>query len=130
MADIDFFKVVNDTYGHLIGDKVIRDIAKLIQASIRKDQDWVGRYGGEEFLITLNNTDVKDAFIVCEKIRKIIENTTFEYEEAKVKVTASFGVYGIVSTKLDIEGFINAADKSLYAAKVTGRNKTVISENI
>ena len=130
MADIDFFKDVNDNYGHLIGDKILIDFAKLIQASIREDSDWVGRYGGEEFLIVLNNTGLDKAYKISEKIRKLLENTTFEYDHIKVKITSSFGVYGITTNKISMEELILNADKNLYEAKTSGRNKTVVSEII
>lgn len=73
MADIDFFKNINDTYGHLIGDKVIRDVANIINKNIRNSSDWLARYGGEEFLIVLSNTTGEGAYTVAEKIRTIIE---------------------------------------------------------
>jgi two-component system cell cycle response regulator len=130
MADIDFFKDVNDNYGHLIGDKILMDFAKLIQSSIRKDMDWVGRYGGEEFLIVLNNTDVDNAYKISEKIRQLLENQTFQYGDLKVKITSSFGVYGLTTNKVNMEELIRSADKNLYEAKMNGRNKTVISKII
>lgn len=127
MADIDFFKVVNDKYGHTIGDKVLADFTNLILKSIRNTTDWVGRYGGEEFIIVLNNTDSNSAFIVAEKIRKILEKTTFQYGEVSIKITSSFGVYSLKDAKVDIEHLITKVDKNLYEAKISGRNKTVAS---
>lgn len=128
MADIDFFKDVNDNYGHIIGDKVLSDFAKLIKISIRKDTDWVGRYGGEEFLIVLNNTNSKDAYKISEKIRKLVEKTEFSYESLKVKITSSFGGYSLNNKDLDTEGLISNVDKNLYEAKRSGRNKTIIND--
>jgi two-component system cell cycle response regulator len=130
MADIDFFKDVNDNYGYLIGDKILIDFAKLIQSSIRKNTDWVGRYGGEEFLIVLNNTDLENAYKISEKIRKLVEDKIFEYEEKKVKITSSFGVCGLINNKVNMEELIQIADKNLYQAKNNGRNKTIVSEII
>ncbi|MBU3191882.1 GGDEF domain-containing protein [Clostridium bowmanii] len=130
MADIDFFKDVNDNYGHLIGDKVLMDFAKLVQSSIRKNSDWVGRYGGEEFLIVLNNTDLENAYKISEKIRKLLEDTIFEYDNVKVKITSSFGVDGLTNNKVNIQELISNADKNLYKAKTNGRNKTIVSEVI
>ena len=127
MVDIDFFKVVNDSYGHLTGDKILINFAKLIKSSIRENTDWVGRYGGEEFLIVLNNTDLDNAYKIAEKIRKLVEDTNFEYGDIKIKITASFGVYGIVNNKTSMEELILNADKNLYKAKISGRNKTVVS---
>lgn len=127
MADIDYFKKINDTYGHLIGDKIIRDFAQIIKESIRKYTDWVGRYGGEEFLIVLNNIHPNDAYRVCEKIRKNIEEHIFKYDDYEIKITSSFGLYSISNEKLNVEGYIELADRNLYEAKKGGRNKTVIS---
>lgn len=130
MADIDFFKDINDNYGHLIGDRVLIGFAKLIESSIKKDTDWVGRYGGEEFLIVLNNTDLESAYKISERIRKLLENTNFENDNTKVKITSSFGVCGLTNNKGNMEELIRSADKNLYEAKMNGRNKTVASEII
>lgn len=128
MADIDLFKNVNDNYGHIVGDKVLKDFAKLIKESIRKDIDWVGRYGGEEFLIVLNNTNTEDAYKISEKVRKLIEESDFFYDDLKIKITSSFGVYSIDNKKLDSEGLVSSADKNLYEAKRAGRNRTIKNE--
>jgi two-component system cell cycle response regulator len=127
MADLDFFKNINDNYGHVIGDWVLRDFAKILSTSIRSNSDWVGRYGGEEFLIVLKNTDGNSAFNVAEKIRKLVEEAVFAYSDIKIKITASFGAYSIKNMKLTIDELINEADKNLYLAKNSGRNKTVIN---
>lgn len=130
MADLDFFKVVNDTYGHVVGDWVLKDFAKILKASVRIDSDWVGRYGGEEFLIVLRNTDANNGFIIAEKIRKLVQNKVFEYKDIKIKITASFGAYSIINTSdmnLTVDELVNNADKNLYLAKNSGRNKTVVN---
>jgi two-component system cell cycle response regulator len=130
MADLDFFKNVNDNYGHVVGDWVLNDFAKILSTSIRDNSDWVGRYGGEEFLIVLRNTDSNNAFGIAEKIRKLVEERIFAYEDIKIKITASLGAYSIINTtdmKLTIDELINKADKNLYLAKNGGRNKTVIN---
>lgn len=124
MTDIDSFKRVNDTYGHLIGDKILRDFAKVLNNNIRENSDWIGRYGGEEFIIVLNNTNMKNGVKVAEKLRKIIEKMSFDYDEISVKITASFGVCE-VSEKEDPFDIIKNADEKLYMAKMAGRNKTV-----
>ena len=129
MADIDFFKDVNDNYGHLIGDKILMDFAKLIQSSIRKNTDWVGRYGGEEFLIVLNNTDSDNAYKISEKIRILLENTTFESDDIMLNITSSFGIGGLSTNKVNMEELIQTADENLYDAKMNGRNKTVVKLN-
>ncbi|MFR7934933.1 MAG: GGDEF domain-containing protein [Clostridium perfringens] len=124
MVDIDSFKKVNDTYGHLVGDKILRDFAKALNNNIRENSDWIGRYGGEEFIIVLNNTNMKNGVKVAEKLRKIIEKMSFDYDEISVKITASFGVCE-VSEKEDPFDTIKNADEKLYMAKMAGRNKTV-----
>lgn len=124
MTDIDSFKRVNDTYGHLIGDKILRDFAKVLNNNIRENSDWIGRYGGEEFIIVLNNTNMKNGVKVAEKLRKIIEKMSFDYDEISVKITASFGVCE-VSEKENPFDTIKNADEKLYMAKMAGRNKTV-----
>jgi diguanylate cyclase (GGDEF)-like protein len=127
MADIDSFKNINDNYGHLAGDKIIKDFAKILESSIRKSTDWVSRYGGEEFLIVLNNTDSKEAYEAAENIRKLIERTKFIYGSHIINITSSFGISCIKDDKFDIEVLIENADKNLYEAKSLGRNKTVVN---
>lgn len=126
MADIDFFKIINDSYGHLIGDFVLRDFAELIQSYVRKDMDWIGRYGGEEFLIVLNNTNLDNAYKISEKIRRGIEDTILNYDGIEIKLTSSFGIYGVTTNDMNMEELLRGADKNLYAAKMSGRNKTVV----
>lgn len=125
LADIDFFKNINDNYGHLIGDKVLQDFAKILSCSIKKDTSWVARYGGEEFLIVLNNNESEDGYEVAERIRKLLNKTTFIYDDTKINLTCSFGVYGLKNKKMNIDELISKADKNLYEAKLSGRNKTV-----
>lgn len=122
MADIDWFKNINDTYGHLIGDKILKDFAGVLNENIRISSDWIGRYGGEEFLIVLNDTDKKNGVLIAEKLRKIVENKKFIYDNIKISLTASFGVFEI-SKKEDISDIIKHVDNKLYNAKMTGRNK-------
>lgn len=129
MADIDFFKRVNDKYGHVIGDKVLIDFSNLILKSVINNSDWVGRFGGEEFIIVLNNTELKDAYEVAEKIRKLVENTTLVYDNIKMNITASFGVYSIRDNDVSISDLLSKADKNLYKAKISGRNRTIMKQN-
>jgi two-component system cell cycle response regulator len=129
-VDLDFFKNVNGTYGHDVGDLVLKDFAKILSTSIRGSSAWVGRYGGEEFLIVLRNTDANKGFKVAEKIRKLVEEKVFTYKDIKIKITASFGACSITNATdktLNIDEFINKADRNLYLAKNSGRNKTVIN---
>jgi diguanylate cyclase (GGDEF)-like protein len=120
MLDIDNFKGINDTYGHLEGDRVLKTVASVIKSSIR-ESDYVFRYGGEEFLILLPNTDINGAVVVGEKIRRNIENLDFGLNR---KITISCGIKQIENfdnSYLDIE----EADKYLYIAKKSGKNRCI-----
>lgn len=119
MADIDFFKHINDEYGHSIGDEILKEFSSLILQNIRAT-DYAFRWGGEEFLVVLN-TDVKNAYKIIEKLRIQIEEYIFF---ADIKLTASFGI-----TSLKIGNHsetINQCDEALYEAKENGRNKVIV----
>ena len=119
MLDIDFFKKINDNYGHIVGDKVLIKVSEIISQLIR-GFDTVGRYGGEEFLVILPNTNSENAYKAAERIRKKIEETEFDDIE-HLTVSIGFTSY----TDESIESLINKADQNLYEAKRTGRNKVV-----
>lgn len=120
--DLDHFKKVNDTYGHNEGDMVLRKIVKIVSTAIRKT-DVFARWGGEEFIVMLPETNEENAFLAAEKIRKAVESSDF----GKVgKLTISLGVSSIKSCN-NILNSIDLADKALYESKQTGRNKTSIS---
>ena len=119
MIDIDYFKKVNDTYGHPIGDKVLIDVSRIIKENVR-GCDLVGRYGGEEFLIIFVESDSREAFIAIEKIRKMISEYDFSYIEGNI--TISGGVCQFTTEENDI---VKIADENLYKAKNSGRNKIV-----
>ena len=124
IIDIDYFKSVNDDYGHLVGDEVLKDIAVTISKSLRSS-DVFGRYGGEEFLIICTQTDEKNAFNLAEKLRKIIENHNFNHIGKK---TISLGISTFEENDT-IELLFKKADEALYCAKNEGRNKTVNYRN-
>ena len=134
MTDIDFFKSVNDTYGHAVGDLVLKTVARVIKLQLR-DYDIAGRYGGEEFVIMLPYTRLEEAKIVAERLRKAVENTQIDItkvnpdaKDKKINVTISLGVYEY--HKEDYEKtLIRNADKALYIAKETGRNKVAVIES-
>ena len=127
MCDIDFFKRVNDTYGHLAGDYVLQEFSACLERHTRKESDWVSRYGGEEFLICLNNTDEDTALQIIERMRMEVERLELVYQKAQIRITASFGIATIEERAISQAEFIDIADKNLYQAKNTGRNKTVAS---
>ncbi len=124
MVDIDFFKNVNDNYGHLIGDYTIKSLAALLQRSLKRENDWVARYGGEEFLIYLPGAPLNFARELAENIRSKVEITPIEYDELKFYITVSLGVTSI-TPKLgsSINELIEEVDKKLYEAKRNGRNR-------
>jgi len=131
MTDIDYFKNVNDTYGHAAGDIVLKTIAKIIRGQLR-EYDIAGRYGGEEFSILLPFTKIEEAQMVAERLRKTIENKTVDISKAapdadnkSIKITLSLGIYEMRETDND-EDLLKKADKALYHAKNTGRNKVVV----
>jgi diguanylate cyclase (GGDEF)-like protein len=125
LVDIDHFKGVNDTYGHLIGDQVLKHLSKLLKENTRKT-DFAFRYGGEEFMVLLTNADVRNAAHVAEQIRKKLEATNFSLKEKSFNVTASFGISLFEKTDT-AESAVKRADERLYKAKQTGRNKIVVS---
>ncbi|MCK5221072.1 MAG: GGDEF domain-containing protein, partial [Candidatus Aminicenantes bacterium] len=126
MCDIDHFKKFNDTHGHDCGDFVLVEISKLIKKSIRK-QDYVGRWGGEEFLMLYPETEIDGGTIVTEKVRSMIENTVYNFNNIALGVTATFGVAAYSRGK-SIDSVIKEADDALYLGKQQGRNQVVIKE--
>ena len=123
--DIDYFKKINDIYGHNIGDEILKLIANTMNKYIRKS-DILARTGGEEFTILLNNLNEKNAFIFAEKLRTSIENLTYENSDIKIKVTISLGISQIKKEDESLDSIIIRADKALYLAKEENRNKSVI----
>lgn len=125
MFDIDFFKQINDNYGHMAGDYVLETIARLCLCAVRKI-DMVARIGGEEFAILMPNTTDKGAGEMAERLRHLIEDSCFEYEHHDMRLTISLGVVQLRDMTMDCDAFIKAADEALYRAKRSGRNRSVI----
>lgn len=125
MVDIDYFKEINDTFGHLAGDFILTRFAWYLKENIRGDMDWVARYGGEEFLIVLNNVNEEKAFKIANRMRKFLENHSFIYENHKINITASFGVYSVTDEQLNTDELLKRVDKNLYKAKNAGRNAVI-----
>jgi diguanylate cyclase (GGDEF)-like protein len=124
MGDIDRFKHLNDTYGHLVGDEVLKRVAGVLKANVR-EIDLVGRFGGEEFILVLVDTGVVDAHRVADRIRQAIaEETIYAYDET-VQVTISFGIAMCPDHGSAAELLIECADQALYQAKAAGRNTVV-----
>lgn len=126
LLDLDYFKFVNDTYGHLSGDKILAEVAEVLKSSVR-DTDVVGRFGGEEFCIILPNTDVNGSLTVAEKIRQTVAGRKFvPLKNMYCNITTSIGIGAFPSdTVCSVEDLIWQADQALHEAKVTGRNKVV-----
>lgn len=128
MTDIDFFKSVNDTYGHAVGDLVLKNVSDVIRSQLR-EYDVAGRYGGEEFTILLPSAGIKDACMVAERLRKAVEKRLVDIskltpEHKNISVTISLGVYQMQDDD-EISDLIIKADRALYEAKTGGRNKVV-----
>jgi two-component system, cell cycle response regulator len=125
LTDIDYFKKVNDTYGHPVGDSVLKGVADKIRQTVR-NIDIPARYGGEEFAVVLLGTDAKGAMNMAERLRKAVMNKKFSAEDNIFHVTVSIGISTYPDSREEgKEGFIERADKALYHAKKTGRNRSV-----
>ncbi len=124
MFDIDHFKQINDTHGHLAGDYVLRELANIVSQNIRRE-DVFARYGGEEFALVLPEVELEGAAQVSEKLRSKIEEKHFMFAQKRIKVTVSLGIRTATRAEQDITGtdFIAQADAKLYQAKQSGRNR-------
>ncbi len=124
LFDIDHFKNVNDTFGHLAGDSVLKQLANVIKGRIRRE-DVLARYGGEEFAIILPEIDKHNALQFGEKIRRITEKAVFRFEDTEIPVTVSVGIATLTPEVQELTDFIKICDDNLYSAKAAGRNKVV-----
>lgn len=125
MFDIDHFKSVNDTYGHLAGDDVIRHAAQVTRKNIRQS-DSAGRYGGEEFGILLPEADAESARLICERIRETIEKSTVSTGAGDIQYTVSMGIAQLTEVPDNYMQWMQQADEALYTAKRNGRNCIVL----
>ncbi len=127
-VDIDHFKAVNDTYGHASGDVVLRGVAQTLAENLRAS-DLIGRYGGEEFMLILTETNVEEGAELSEKLRKLVERCRFIVDgNANLSVTISIGIVGGSGQQLRMENLVRDADAAMYSAKSLGRNQTYIFE--
>jgi diguanylate cyclase (GGDEF)-like protein len=124
MFDIDFFKRVNDSFGHLAGDHLLRHIASIVKPRLRRD-DIFARTGGEEFAVILPEIAIEGARITAEKVRRIVETSQLIHERQTMRCTVSLGVAGLRSDFATPEDFYKAADALMYKAKQAGRNQVV-----
>lgn len=126
MFDVDHFKATNDTYGHLAGDHILRELGQIAMKSVRSE-DVFARYGGEEFAVVCRGISLKACARLGDRIRRLVESTQFVHDERTINVTISVGVSGIPNVAArSAEELIAAADEALYAAKKAGRNRVMI----
>jgi diguanylate cyclase (GGDEF)-like protein len=124
MLDIDHFKKINDVHGHLAGDHVLKEVARLIQQRIRRDEV-LARYGGEEFAVILPETNLEGAFALAEGLREKIEQSKFVFQSEIIRVTMSIGVAMLKEEDRASLDLIKRADEKLYEAKRAGRNRVL-----
>ena len=127
MLDIDFFKKVNDTYGHAAGDIVLEEVARIIKSCTR-NVDTAARYGGEEFVVMFNNTTPSAAMTIAERIRKLVEDKVILYDGQNIEVTISIGVSSYNFDNESAKSIVERADNALYESKRNGRNRVTLSE--
>jgi two-component system cell cycle response regulator len=127
ILDIDFFKKVNDTYGHQYGDYVLKTVADLMKQSFRKT-DLLYRYGGEELIMIMPETNIEGAVIPVQRLRSMVENYNFEYNGVGAKVTVSIGLTMNYQEFFSAADILKSADEALYKAKAGGRNRVVLHE--
>ena len=127
LFDLDHFKKINDQYGHVTGDHVLKEISTRIRESIRP-YDLIGRYGGEEFLLILPGCDMSAATRQTERLRLRIAEAPISYESHSIHVTVSIGVTVYCGGEMRLEDIIGVADRALYQAKSNGRNQIVTTD--
>lgn len=127
MFDVDYFKKVNDTYGHLAGDAVLVNLARITQATIRTE-DVLARYGGEEFAVICRGTPLLNAGVLGERLRSRVETEVFDYQNARLPVTISVGVAALPEANVNASAdLVRDADSALYEAKRSGRNRVCLN---
>lgn len=123
--DIDNFKRINDTYGHINGDKMIKEVSSIILRYVRKELEWSARYGGDEFIISLNNTNSDAAYKIAEEIRSEIADLRISIYNNTIQTTVSIGIYTVHGETKKAEEIIAMADSRMYEAKQRGKNSSV-----
>ncbi|HEV2700580.1 MAG TPA: diguanylate cyclase [Steroidobacteraceae bacterium] len=132
LADLDFFKAINDQHGHQAGDDVLKHFVGLARSAIRASVDWVARYGGEEFVLVLPDTDLTRAAAVAERLRELCAGSVVRTESGEVRYTASFGVGALAGDAgppgAAAEALLRGADAALYRSKREGRNRVSVAD--
>ena len=126
MVDLDRFKDINDSFGHLAGDVVLREVADILKKNVR-EIDLVARFGGEEFCILLPETDSAGAYAVAERIRKAVNDYIIKAYDESIKITISMGISSFPRDSRVMEDLIESADRALYRAKREGRNRACVA---
>ena len=126
VLDLEHFKVINDTFGHLAGDAVLRQIAAVLRDALR-DVDKLGRWGGEEFVACLPETGRTASSILAERICRLVEQTTIKHDDKSINCTISIGVAAMEEPPVALEEIIELADQAVYRAKAAGRNQAAFS---
>ncbi|ATC95271.1 diguanylate cyclase [Pseudoalteromonas tunicata] len=129
MLDVDHFKRINDEFGHSGGDAALRHIADVLKKTLR-ESDLIGRFGGEEFAVTLVDTDVEGGKVFAERVRKILAESTIIFDNNQIKLTISLGLAPYKKSYLQHEQWIADADKALYYSKENGRNRVTVYDAI
>ncbi|MBF0431599.1 MAG: sensor domain-containing diguanylate cyclase [Fibrobacteria bacterium] len=124
VADIDFFKKVNDKYGHAAGDHVLKNVAKILKKIVRSDVDTAVRFGGEEFVLLMPETHLQGAYIAAERLRKSVEEEIMVYDDNVIPITVSVGVSSYPENGSAIEELFSHSDRALYESKANGRNRS------
>ena len=124
MIDLDHFKNINDKYGHLFGDKILVEFSNIV-LSLVSETDWFCRYGGEEFLIILNNKPMSSALLLSKKIREALNRKFFRFKDDIIQIYCSMGIFSSTYDKTSFSELLSKSDENLYIAKKSGRNKIV-----
>jgi two-component system cell cycle response regulator len=133
LLDIDHFKQVNDTYGHAVGDRVLKNLTQVVGKCLQRTTDWCARLGGEEFAVVLEGTSLKEASVCAEKIRDAVVNSSIDNAAARILITVSIGVSALGeiadSSAATVRTLLERADNALYASKSGGRNRVTLSNS-
>jgi two-component system, cell cycle response regulator len=133
LLDIDHFKQVNDTYGHAVGDHVLKNLTRVVGKCLQRTTDWCARLGGEEFAVVLEGTTLKEASVCAEKIRNAVVNSSIDNTAGRILITVSIGVSALGEiadgSAATVQTLLERADNALYASKSGGRNRVTLSSS-
>lgn len=127
--DVDNFKHINDSYGHATGDLVLQATARALESCVRDEEDWVARFGGDEFVVCLGDADSAAARAIAERIRQAVSETSVPFGEETIRFTVSLGIQTMNGTARTAEELLQAADRNMYNSKHSGKNRVTGSES-